>query len=96
MLREHLDQANTLEAFEQSVSDCYSDTVKIGWIQCDTATAIKELDPVSWEMAHCEWIDAEISDGNLFTFDNGSNYYWLNEIEQFIEESATEAHAPMD
>lgn len=72
ILREHLDPANTLEAFEQSVADCYSDTVKIGWIEYDTATAIKELDPVSWEMAHGEWIDGEISDGSLYTFDNGS------------------------
>jgi len=39
-------------------------------------------------MALDEWIDAEVSDGNLITFDDGSNYFWTSEIEQFIEEQS--------
>jgi hypothetical protein len=89
-LRAHIDPANTLEAFEQSVAECYPESVKIGWIEYDTVTAIKELDPVSWKMAQDEWIDSEVSDGNLITFDNGSNYFWLSEIERFIEEQSQE------
>jgi len=88
ILREHLTPANTLEAFEQSVAECYPETVKIGWIEYDTVSALKELDPVSWDMAHGEWLDSETSDGILITFDNGSNYYWASEIEQLIEELA--------
>jgi hypothetical protein len=94
ILREHLTPANTLHAFEESVTECYPESVKIGWIECDTATAIKELDPVSWEMAHSEWIDAGLSDGNLLTFDNGTSYYWLGDIEQFITDSAADAATP--
>ena len=86
ILRDQLTPANTLEAFEESVAECYPETVKIGWIQYDTVSALKELDPVSWGMAHDEWLDAEVSDGNLITFDNGSTHYWFSEIEQFIEE----------
>ena len=86
IIREHLTPADTHEAFEQSVAECYPDTVKIGWIEYDTITAIKTLDPVSWRMALDEWIDAEVSDGNLITFDDGSNYLWTSEIERFIEE----------
>jgi hypothetical protein len=88
ILRDHLTPADTLEAFEQSVAECYPETVKIGWIEYDTVTAIKELDPVSWNMAHDEWIDAEVSNGNLITIDNGSNYFWTSEIERFIEEES--------
>ena len=93
VLRKHLTPADTLDAFEQSAAECYPETVKIGWIEYDTVTAIKELDPVSWEMAQIEWIDNELSDGNLVTFDNGSNYYWISDIEQFIEESAPDSES---
>ena len=40
------------------------------------------LYPVSWEMAHSEWIDSKVFDGNLVTFDNGSNHYWVFDIER--------------
>lgn len=65
----------------------HPETVKIGWMEYDAVTAMKELDPVSWNIAHGEWLDSEVSDGNLFVFDNGSNYYWVSEIAQFIEEN---------
>jgi hypothetical protein len=52
ILREHLTPANLSEAFEQSLTDCYPETVKIGWIEYDTVSAVKELDPVSWDLAH--------------------------------------------
>jgi hypothetical protein len=87
ILREHITPADTLEAFEQSMTECYPETVKIGWIEYDTISALKGLDPVSWNIAHSEWIDAEVGDGNLITFDNGSTYYWLTDLEQFIEDS---------
>jgi hypothetical protein len=80
ILREHLTPANTLEVFEQSVADCYPETVKIGWIEYDTVRALKKLDPVSWNMAHGEWVDVEVSDANLKTFEGGSNHYWVSEI----------------
>lgn len=88
ILREQLRPANTLEAFEESVAECYPETAKIGWIEYDTVSALKELDPVSWDMAHDEWLDSEVSDGNLITFDNGSSHYWVSEIEHLIEELA--------
>jgi len=88
ILREHLTPANTLEVFQQSVADCYPETVKFGWIEYDTVSALKELDPVSWDMAYNEWLDSETSDEILITFDNGSNHYWTSEIEQLIEELA--------
>lgn len=57
-----------------------------GGIEYDTVIAVKELDPVSWDMAQGEWLESEVSDGNLVTFDNGSCHYWVSEIEQLIEE----------
>ena len=33
-------------------------------------------------------LDSEVLDENLITFDNGSNHYFVSEIEQFIEDYA--------
>lgn len=85
LIREHVTPANTCDSFEVSVSECYPETVKIGWIEYDTAAAIKELDPVSWKMAHSEYVDSEVDSGNLVTFDNGDTHYWLRDVEQFVE-----------
>ena len=38
------------ERFEDSVRSCYPEQVDIGWLKVDTASAIKKLDPVSWDM----------------------------------------------
>jgi hypothetical protein len=94
ILREHLTPANLSEAFEQSVTDCYPETVKIGWIEHDTVSALKELDPVSWSLALSEYADTETNEGNIVTFDNGECYYWAREIEQFIEANVPPSYAP--
>ena len=83
-------------AIELSVAESYPETVNIDWINYDTATAIKELDPVSWEIAHGEWIDSKVSDGNLVTCDNVSNQYWAFDIERFIETSAVNSESALD
>jgi hypothetical protein len=86
ILSEHLSVANTHEAFEQAVTDCYPETAKIGWIEYDTVRALKELDPVSWTVAHSEFVDNEVSEGNLVSFDNGGCYYWSSDIERLISQ----------
>lgn len=52
------------------------------WIEVDRATAQKELDPISWEMAQNEWIDQELDDERVMEIDG--NYYETLEIENFI------------
>ena len=96
VLREHLTQADTNVSLELSVAESYPGTVNIDWINYDTSTAIKVLDLVSWEMAHSEWIDSKVSDGNLVPFDNGSNHYWVFDIERIIETSAANIESASD
>lgn len=50
VMREYLTSANTLDNFEESVAECYPETVNIVWIEYDTVSALQELDPVSWEI----------------------------------------------
>lgn len=83
---ENMAAIDTTESFEDSIRGCYDETVKIGWIEYDVVNAIKELDPISWDLALSEWIDNELSEGNLVTLDNGGSYFWLHDLEKFIEE----------
>jgi hypothetical protein len=85
ILRAELEPANTEEAFEQSIADCYSETTKVGWLELDTVSVIKEMDPVSWRCAYSEWESQETDEGNIVSFDNGSTYYWLHDVEALLQ-----------
>ena len=86
ILREHLSPVDTEQSFEDYVSDCHPDPVKIGWIECDAATTIKLLDPLSWRLALDEWLDSAAEDGTLYTIDGGSTHYWKIDVERLIAE----------
>lgn len=89
----NIEAADTDAAFEESVSQCFPEEVKIGWITYDTVSAIKELDPVSWRLAKSEWIDQEVDEENLVTFDNGTTYFWKHDLEQYVDEAESECEA---
>jgi hypothetical protein len=82
LILDNLHPIDVAEQFEESVSGCYSETVKIGWIEVDTVTALKELDPISWKMAQNEWIDQELDNEIVMEIDG--KYYETWEIENFI------------
>jgi hypothetical protein len=82
-LLEEIETADADSLFEDSVRDCYPEETKIGWLTYDTASAIKELDPISWDIAKGEWLDQE--DGEtLVSFDNGSTYFELAKVEEYV------------
>ncbi len=81
---------NVEEAFERSIVDCYPETTKIGWLEYDTVTAIKELDPISWDCARSDWESNEESEGQIFSTDGGSTYYWTHEVETYLDENESE------
>ena len=93
LVHESVEAADTSAAFEESVRQCYPEETKIGWLTFDTALAIKDLDPVSWEMSEGEWIDQEVTEESLVTFDNGATYFWKHDLEQYVEESEGEIEA---
>jgi hypothetical protein len=86
LVRNNLTPVDAEEAFAESVSQCYPEDTKIGWLEVDTVTAIKSLDPVSWELAQSEWIDSEIQGGNFISFDEGSTCYHAFDLEQFLDQ----------
>jgi len=83
LVKENLTPIDLDATFEEHVGDCYEGTVTIGWIEVAVATAIKDLDPVSWRTAQADWVDAELKDGNLISFDDGATCYRPFDIEEF-------------
>ena len=93
LVEQNVEVADTEAAFEESVRQCYPEEVTIGWITYDTVSAIKELDRVSWDMSESEWIDQEVSEDNLVTFDLGSKHYTRSDIETYLDEVECELEA---
>ena len=73
---------------EDSLRECYGDTVKVGWIEVDPIEAIKELDPISYRIAIDEYVDGFRNDGEIVEV--GSEDYWKDDILKFIEDNELE------
>lgn len=81
ILESELTPVNLEEAFEESVRQCYPETVQVGWMTLDTVTVMKEMDPVSWGLAQSEWESQESDEGSIISFDNGGTYFWSSDVE---------------
>ena len=88
ILRESLEPVNQEEIFESMVEDCYPEETKVGWLNLDTVTLLKEQE-FDWEYAKDDYIYHLTDDEELITF-NGRDYYWTYEIENFIKENLKE------
>lgn len=75
---------NLEEEFEESVRQCYPETTKVAWMEFDTATLAKEMDPVAWRCALVDYESQEESEGNIISFDGGSQYYRCQDIEDLL------------
>ena len=93
LLNEHLEPVSQIETFESMIDDCYSEEVKVGWLNLNTADILKTMDEVSWEMAKDEYIANLEDDEEIMSFDNGKTYFWTYDIEQFLKERLIEAEA---
>lgn len=62
------------EEFEESIRQCYSEETQVGWMTFDSVKLMKEIDTVGRRCAFSDYESEEISEVNIMTFDNGSNY----------------------
>ena len=85
ILETELTPVNLEEAFEESIRQCYPETVNVAWLTLDLITVCREMDPVSWEIAKGEWEAQEADEGNIVSFDNGSTYYWCHDLEKLLD-----------
>lgn len=85
ILETELEPVDLEEMFEESVRQIYPETTKVGWMEFDTVTLMKENDPVGWRSALADYESEEASEGTILSFDNGSIYYSSQSIENLIE-----------
>lgn len=84
ILETELEPVDLEETFEQYVRECYPETTKVGWMEFDTVDLMKENDPVGWRCALADWESQEADEGNIVTFDNGSTYYWVKDLDHLV------------
>ena len=82
ILREELTPVDTEEAFEECVRFCYQEEVRVGWMSFDAVSVIKEVDPISWELAMSEWLDQEVQEENLVVSEG--KHFSCTDIEALI------------
>jgi len=79
ILEEELSEVDLEESFEQMIDECYGEEIQIGFIKTNVSSAIKELDPIAWDLSKSEHLNSLIEDRSIFEFQG--RYYWLNEVE---------------
>lgn len=84
ILEDELTAVDADEVFEESMRQCYLEETTVGWMSFDTVDLMKSQDPISWRIARDEYIDSLVEDEQIISFDNGSNYYWVHELESLV------------
>jgi hypothetical protein len=87
LLNENLEIVDVSESFEQMIEDCYGEETQVGFLKLLTVEVMKDQDPIAWDIAKSEHLDGYIEDEQVVSFDNGSNYYWVSDVESYIEEN---------
>ena len=85
-----MESIDTEEVFSEMLRDCYPESTQVGFLNLDTVSVMKDQDPIAFNIAEGEYIDSLLQDEQLITFDNGSNYYWMHDIEQYINDNISE------
>ena len=85
IFEEELTPIDLDEVFEDSLRSCYPETTQVGWMNLDTIEVMKSQDPTSFRIARDDYIDSLVSDEQLVSFDKGSTYHWVHDLEQLIE-----------
>ncbi|HPI41896.1 MAG TPA: hypothetical protein PLJ21_13895 [Pseudobdellovibrionaceae bacterium] len=84
ILKTELTAVDLEEEFEESIRQCYPEETQVGWMTFDTVKLMKENDPVGWRCALADYESEELCEGNIMTFDNGSNYFRTQSVEDLI------------
>lgn len=76
------------DSFMDSLDDIYGETVQVGFLNVSTAWAIKQLDPIAFELAMREETDHLLDVGQIVEIDG--SYYYTDRVLELIEENLEE------
>ena len=86
ILKKELTPVNVKELFEEAIREGYPKTVQVGWMELDTVSVMKEMDPICWEMAQSDWVAQEIDEENIISFDDDLTYYYFRDVEALCDQ----------
>ncbi len=89
ILKKELKPIDEKEVFESMIEDCYQDEVQVGWLKLNTLEVLKEISPCDWDLAQDEYISSLEEDEEIMSFDDGSTYYWIYDLENLLESRDT-------
>lgn len=79
ILEEELSEVDLEESFEQMIDEIYGEEIQIGFIKTSVSCAIKELDPIAWDMAKSEHLDFLIEEESVIEI--ARRHYSKHELE---------------
>jgi hypothetical protein len=65
------------------MDELYGEEIQIGFIKTSISCAIKELDPIAWNMAKSEHLDSLVEDEIVIEI--AGRHFWKNELESLLE-----------
>lgn len=86
ILKAELESANLESSFEDMMAEVYPESTTVGFCSFNTVDLLKNNDPIAWKIALDEHIDSLEQDESVFTHDNGSTYYWANDVKNLIKD----------
>ena len=88
LIQSNLEPVDIESEFEQMMRECYPEETQVGFMTVDTVQAMKDCDPVGWRCAVSEYESNEESERNIISFDHGSTYYRVSDVEELIEDNS--------
>lgn len=81
ILQEELTAVDIDAVFEEMIRSYYPEEITVGWMRFDACDLMKSQDPTAWRIARDEYIESLTEDEQIISFDNGSSYYRLHDLE---------------
>jgi hypothetical protein len=69
------------EMYDEMLNDVYGEC-EVAGMKYETAYVLKDLDPVAYRVGFNDWLDAELTDGNLFQDSKTYEIYSSDEEEE--------------
>ena len=75
------------ESFDEYLESAYDQECSVAWLKVNTLRILKELCECDYRIALNDWISSEEEDGEIVSFDNGSRYHKVSDINNYIDEN---------
>ena len=85
ILKTELEPIDMDQAFEDFVRECYPENTKVGWMEFDTVTLMKEMDPIGWRCAQSDWESSELQELDQYIQFPQSTTYWTADFIKLLE-----------